>query len=92
MPTIAAWMKIDEEGLSQALQRTCEKLDSAEGEVVLDFSSVTRVDATAIKALQDLATAADQKGVKVVLRGVKIDIYKVFKLLKLTPRFSFLAQ
>ena len=92
MPTIAAWMKIDKEHVGQALQQTCEKLDSTDGEVVLDFSVVTRVDATAIKAFEDLAAAADDKAVKVVLRGVNIDIYKVLKLLKLSPRFSFLAQ
>jgi hypothetical protein len=32
--------------------------------------------------------AAD-KGVKVVLRGVKVDVYKVLKLVRLAPRMSF---
>ena len=32
---------------------------------------------------------ADAKTVKVVLRGVNVDVYKVLKLVKLTPRFSF---
>ena len=38
-----------------------------------------------------LAGIADDKAVKVVLRGVNVDIYKVLKLMKLASRFSFLA-
>jgi hypothetical protein len=39
-----------------------------------------------------LAGAADEKAVKVALRGVHVDVYKVLKLVKLTPRFSFPAR
>jgi hypothetical protein len=40
MAMIAAWLKIDEERVAQELQEAAEKLDSAEDEVVLDFSCV----------------------------------------------------
>ena len=66
-------------------------LDSAEGDVVLDFSSVRRIDPSALRAMEELAGIADDKAVKVVLRGVNVDIYKVLKLVKLTSRFSFLT-
>ena len=92
MPTIAAWIKIDGENTGRALHDACEKLNSAEGELVLDFSSVRRIDAGGIRALEELAAAADEKTTKVVLHGVNIDIYKVLKLVKLTPRFSFRGQ
>jgi len=92
MPTIAAWLKIDGEHAVRDLQQACEKLDGAEGELVLDFSSIVRMDPAAINALDDLALAADQKGVKVALRGVNVDVYKVLKLVKMTPRFSFRGQ
>jgi len=34
---------------------------------------------------------ADDKTVKIVLRGVNIEIYKVLKLVRLTRRFSFVS-
>jgi len=90
MPMIAEWLKIDGERVVPALQEAREKLDSAEGEVVLDFSAVRRIDPGAIREMEALARIADRKAVKVMLRGVNVDIYKVLKLVKLTPRFSFL--
>jgi anti-anti-sigma regulatory factor len=89
MAMIAVWLKIDEDRVVQALQEAREKLDSADGEVVLDFSSVGRVDPAALRALQELAGAAEEKAVKVVLRGVNVGVYKVLKLVKLAPRFAF---
>lgn len=83
------WLEIDEKCVAQTLQTTCEKLDGAESEVVLDFSSVLLIDPSALKALEALAAVADGKGIKVGLRGVNVDIYKVLTLAKLAPRFSF---
>lgn len=91
MPTIASWLKIDGEHVVQSLQEAGAKLDSADGEVVLDFSGVRRVDPAALKALEELAGSADAKGLKVVLRGANVDIYKVLKLATLAPRFCFLS-
>jgi anti-anti-sigma regulatory factor len=39
--------------------------------------------------MEEFARIVDEKGVKVVLRGVNVDVYKVLKLVKLTQRFSF---
>jgi anti-anti-sigma regulatory factor len=41
-----------------------------------------------LRALEGLADAADEKSVKVVLCGLNVDIYKVLKLARLSPRFS----
>ncbi len=90
MDTIAVWLKIDGEHVADALQEAGEKLDSAKNEVVLDFFSVRRIDPRALKAMEQLAASAEEKAVKVVLCGVSVDIYKVLKLVKLAPRFSFL--
>ncbi len=76
---------------SRRLQTARETLDSAQGDVVLDFSSVRRIDPSGLRAMEKLAGIADDKAVKVVLRGVNVDIYKVLKLVKLTSRFSFLT-
>lgn len=89
MKMISVW-PIDGEDVVPALQQAGEKLDNADGEVVLDFSSVRRIDPNALKAMEELAGIADEKAVKIVLRGVNVDVYKVLKLVRLTPRFSFL--
>jgi anti-anti-sigma regulatory factor len=85
------WLNVDGDRVVQALQAAGEKLDSADGELVLDFSSVRRIDPSAIRAMEELAGAAQQKSVKLVLRSVNVDIYKVLKLVRLDRRFSFAA-
>ena len=82
-------LKIDGERFVQALQEAVGKLDSAEGEVTLDFSSVHRIDHRVLSAMEEFAGIADDKGVKVVLRGVNVDVYRVLKLVRLASRFSF---
>ena len=89
MATIAVWTKIDEEDAVEALREAGDKLDAANGEITLDFSSVQRIDASMVRAMEGLANLADEKGVKVALRGVNVGIYKVFKLVKLSGRFTF---
>ena len=89
MAMMAVRLKIDEEDVVQALQEAGEKLDSTEDEVVLDFSSVLRIDARGLKAIEEFADAADDKDVKIALRGVNVGVYKVLKLVKLASRFSF---
>ena len=91
MAMISVLLKIDEEHVVDALREAADKLDSSDGEVVLDFSSVCKIAPSAIQALENLASVANNKSVKVVLRGVNVDVYKVLKLVKLASRFSFLT-
>jgi len=86
---MAVWLKVDEERVVQGLHEAGEKLESAEGEVVLDLSSVLRIDAKGLIALEELAGLADDRGVKVALRDVNVSVYKVLKLMRLASRFSF---
>ena len=72
------------------LELALEKLGSGESEVVLDFSSVRRIDGNALQAIEKLAAIAGDKAANVVLCGVNVDVYKVLKLAKLAARFSFL--
>jgi anti-anti-sigma regulatory factor len=83
--------KIEEDRVVPGLLEAGKTLDGVDGEVVLDFSSVRRIDASAVRALEDFAGVADDKGVKAVLRGVNVRVYKVLKLVKLASRFSFAA-
>jgi anti-anti-sigma regulatory factor len=85
----AVFLKIEETRVVPDLREAGEKLDGREGEVVLDFSSVRRIDSDALPAIEELARIADERSVKVALRGVNIDVYKVLKLVKLSRRFSF---
>ena len=91
MPLIAVWMKIDASRIADSLEEGREKLDNAEGEVVLDLGSVRRMDTAAVKALEQFASAAEEKSIKVALRGVNAEVYKVLKLVRLAPRFSFVV-
>lgn len=91
MATIAEWVKIDGEHVADSLREAREKLNAADGELVLDFPSVGRIDSKALAAMEKLAGCAEEKGVKIVLRAVNVDIYKVLKLAGLSPRFSFLT-
>ena len=44
-----------------ALREAGEKLDGAEGEAILDFSSVHRIDSSALLAMEEFARIADEK-------------------------------
>ncbi len=73
------------------LQEAVESLGHAQGELVVDLSSVARIDVAAARALEELADRADRVPVKVMLRGANVGIYRALKLLKLAPRFSYLS-
>jgi len=82
-------LKLDETKLASTLKETAEKLNGAAGETVLDFSAVRRLDTGMVRAMEEFARVAEAKAIKIVLRGVNVEVYKVLKLMKLTQRFSF---
>ena len=90
-PVAAALFKVDPNRVAGSLQEFHAQLDSA-SEAVLDFSSVLRIDAPAVRVLEELADLAEARGAKIALRDVNVDIYKVLKLVKLAPRFSLLTE
>ena len=91
MATTSVWLAIDGDRVEPSLRNAIEQLDSASGEIALDFSPVRRIDPATWRALEKLASAAEEKAIKVVLRGVNVSVYKVLKLMKLAARFSFQA-
>lgn len=91
MATVALWLKIEEKNLVPGLIEAEDHLDTGEGEIVLDISSVGRVDSAGIMALEKFANLADDQGVRVGLCGVNVDVYKVLKLVRLSNRFSFVS-
>jgi anti-anti-sigma regulatory factor len=89
MSKIEVFLNVDETGAATSLQEAAGGLNGAVDEVVLDFSSMRRIDSCDLRALEEFAQVADEKAVSIVLRSVNVDVYKVLKLLKLTSRFSF---
>lgn len=83
-----AVLVMDERNLIASLDTAGKSLQS-ELELTLDFSGVVRVDSPGLRAIQDLAHRAEEKKVKVVVRGVNVNVYKTLKLARLTQRFSF---
>jgi len=69
--------------MNETLQEALGKLDSARGELVLDFSGVDRIDSSELRALENFSKVAEERSVKVALSGVNVDVYKVLKLVKL---------
>jgi anti-anti-sigma regulatory factor len=91
MTTNPVRIAVDPECVVHALQHeVVEMVNSAEGEVILDFYRLRRIDPGILRAMKELADLADERSVKVVLHAVNVDVYKVLKLLKLTGSFSFL--
>jgi anti-anti-sigma regulatory factor len=89
MTTVAEFYKIDGEHVAQSLNEVRGRLVTDNGEVVLDFSTVLRIDTSALQEIEDLAAAAEKQSVTVECRGVNVSVYKVLKLARLTSRFSF---
>lgn len=87
----ATMIRIDEERLRKSMEEATLELDRAEGELLLDFSQVRRIDAPGIKALEALVSNASSKSVKIVLQAVSVDVYKVLKLVKLSGRCEFVS-
>ena len=89
MATIVEFQEIDEHGVIASLDGAAQELDGTRQELALDFSAVRRIDSRSLRALEELDRKAEEKKIKVVLRGVNVDLYKTFKLIKLTSRFTF---
>lgn len=89
MGTNALWVKVDGNRVVHAVQAARESLDGGQAEVMLDFSSVQRLETDALSAMEALAQAIDGKGTKVVLSNVSVPAYKVLKLMNLTSHFEF---
>ena len=89
MATSSTVVTSDEKLITAALDYAVKQLDGAEKEIVLDFSSVRRIDSGDMRRLEEFARAAETKKIKASLRGVNVDVYKALKLAKLTREFWF---
>ncbi|HZQ96037.1 MAG TPA: STAS domain-containing protein [Candidatus Sulfotelmatobacter sp.] len=82
-------MSLKETDMISGLRSAAAQLSGDDGELNMDFSCIARIDAGAMRALEDLARKAEERRVKVVLSGVNVNVYKTLKLARLSRRFSF---
>ena len=81
-------LRIDEQNLVGSLEKARKGLEP-ESQLMLDLSSIRRIDSRGLRALQELVHQAEEIKGKVVLRGVNVDVYKALKLAHLTRILSF---
>jgi hypothetical protein len=62
MAMISAVLRIDDQQITQCLEEACDKMDTADGELVLEFSSVDCLEPSAVRALKALANKAEDRG------------------------------
>lgn len=91
MAIVAEWVKIDSRHMLESLAVAQTKLDAGESELVLDFSSVERLDAATLNQLTELGAIAAAKSARIGLRGVNIGVYRVLKSAKIAAEFVFLS-
>jgi len=75
----------------QTLREATASIGGTTSELLLDFSAVQRIDASALIAIEELAERAQHAEVAVVFRGVNVKVYKVLKLVRLASKFSFVS-
>ncbi len=73
------------------VEAAAERLDSIKEDLELDFSEVRRLDPAALRAMHQLVLRAEEHRVKVKLRGVNVEVYKVLKLSGVAGQFSFVG-
>jgi anti-anti-sigma factor len=83
-------LSIDEQDFVGSLEKARKSLEP-ESQLMLDLSSIRRIDSRGLRALQELVHQAEESKGKVVLRGVNVDVYKALKLARLTRIFSFVS-
>lgn len=84
--------RVDPADIARSLRDARPALDAlADGELLLDFSTVRRIDPAGVRALGELATAVAGRDVRLTARAVAVGVYKVFKLSGLADRLSFMS-
>jgi len=61
-------------------------------ELLLDFSSVRRLEPADVTALAELSAAAAERELRLTARAVSVSVYKVIKLAGLSEAVSFMSD
>ncbi len=90
MTITASAIVVNGERVAETMNELCGNLTANSGELLLDFFFVQTLDPAAIKGLEDLSGIAEVMKVKIILRGVNVEVYKVLKLSDLTDKLLFI--
>jgi anti-anti-sigma regulatory factor len=82
-------MKNDAGLVLPLLAEARRQLDTGAKEILLDFSTVHRIDAPGLRAFEDFIRLAGDNAAKITLRAIDVEIYKVLKLQKLAGRVCY---
>jgi anti-anti-sigma regulatory factor len=91
MATLAILVSLEDGALAAELEEASSRLENGEREVVLDFSSVHRLSAAEVHAIDEFTRAAEEKGIKVMERALGVDLYRALKLARQSSRLSLVA-
>ena len=80
--------KVDIEGAKTFLERVSQILDTGEQYVLIDFTQVSYINSTGLRALILVAKRLASTGGKVILAGVNDQIQKIFKISGLMSIFT----
>jgi len=84
--------RIDPGDVARSLSDARPVLDQLDdGELLLDFSTVQRIDTAGVRALGTLIASVGDRTVRLTARAVDVDVYKVLKLTGLADRLSFMS-
>lgn len=92
MATVAVLVKLEEGTLAATLEEASGRLEDGEREVVVDFSSIDRLSAVEMHAIDEFTRTAEEKGLKVIVRGLGVDLYRALKLARLSSRLALVAE
>ena len=92
MGTVAMLVNLEDGTLAAALEEVSGRLENGGRHLVLDFSSVERLSTAEVHAIDEFTRTADEKGVKVIIRGLDVELYRALKLAKLPVRLSLIAE
>lgn len=90
MTTACESIVVNGEHVAETLKEVRDSLPANGGEVLLDFFFVQTLDPAGIERLEELSATSQLLKVKVILRGVNVELYKVLKLSDLTDKFLFI--
>lgn len=85
----SAFRNDDSNQISTLVREAGNNLASGSGDVILDLTSVHRLDSTSLGRLLEFAKSAEEHHRRTLLRSVDPQVYKALKLLKATHSFVF---
>ncbi len=89
MPMNAEIVKVDAARSVECIEEAILYVVRGDKEVTVDLSALPRLDAPVLKALERLADIVEFRGAKGIVRGARVESYKVLKLMGLANRLIY---